>query len=92
MNKIILNNFIYSFPANHFEDYAEDCNIKPIKIKYKNWKNEISIRNIYPDEVWYGSTEYHKTLQFLLTAWDIDKQAFRDFALTDILEFIKSEK
>lgn len=89
MNKIILNNIKYSFPANHFEDYAEEYKIKSVKIKYKNWKNEIAIRNIYPNEIWYGSTEYHKEPQFLLSAWDIDKQAFRDFALIDILEFIK---
>lgn len=89
MNKIILNNRKYRFPANHFEDFAEKYKIKSVKIKYKNWKGEISIRNIYPDEVWYGSTEYHKEPQFLLSAWDIDKQAFRDFALIDIIEFIK---
>ncbi len=79
-------NIIYNFPANHFEDQRD---VKPIKIKYRNWKGEIGVRTIFPDETWFGFTEFHPTPQFLMKAWDVDKQAFRDFALMDIIEFIK---
>jgi len=37
----------------------------------------------------FGSTEYHKEEQWLLRAWDVDKQDYRTYALKDILEWIK---
>jgi hypothetical protein len=39
--------------------------------------------------MWYGHTEYHKEDQWLLKALDLDKNAERDFAVKDILRFIK---
>ena len=63
--------------------------IPPLLIKYKNWKGIISIRKIIPDYVWYGTTDFHKDIQYLLHAWDVEKQAYRDFAIGEILEFIK---
>lgn len=76
--------FLYA-PADMLSNYS----IKPIQIRYKNYKGIISIRKIYPDKVWYGSTEFHPEPQFLLCAYDVDKNDYRNFALSDILEYIK---
>ena len=43
-------------------------NAKSLEFEYKNWKNEISIRKVYPDYIWYGHTEYHKEDQYLMKA------------------------
>jgi len=61
----------------------------PIKVKYKNYKNEISIRTIIPLRVHYGNTQFHPENQWLLEVWDVDKDASRTYAMQDIIEFIK---
>jgi len=60
-----------------------------IKVKYKNWKGEIGIRNIIPKQIHYGSTNYHKENQWLMDVFDVDKDAQRTYAIMDIIEFIK---
>ncbi|MGB0848221.1 MAG: WYL domain-containing protein [Thiolinea sp.] len=54
------------------------------KIDYTNWKGETRERRINPGRVWYGDTEFHPKRQWLLQAFDIEKQAVRNFALADI--------
>jgi hypothetical protein len=52
-------------------------------VHYTNWRGETSRRRIIPKSVRYGSTEWHPEPQWLLRAWDDDKQADREFALKD---------
>lgn len=53
-------------------------------INYTNWEGITADRKIQPLHIWFGTTEYHKTPQFLLNAIDLDKDAERDFAMNDI--------
>ncbi|WNT48162.1 hypothetical protein SPLA5a_PHROGS00079 [Salmonella phage SPLA5a] len=39
--------------------------------------------------MWFGSTEYHKEPQWMIKAYDVEKDAIRDFAVNDIVEFIR---
>ena len=55
----------------------------PLKIMYTNYRGETSERNIIPSMVWFGATDWHPVPQWLVTAWDMDKNATRDFALAD---------
>jgi len=55
---------------------------------YKNWKNETGIRVVIPNNLWYGSTEFHKEEQWFLKAFDVEKSADRDFAVKDIIKFL----
>ena len=59
-----------------------------VKILYTNWKGETKYRNIIPINVEFKSTEWHKEEQWILNAFDIDKQANRGFAIKDIKEWI----
>ncbi|WP_287206617.1 hypothetical protein [Mesorhizobium sp.] len=52
-----------------------------LKVHYTNWRGETSLRTITPSSVYYGSSEWHPEPQWLLTAYDHDKLAVRDFAL-----------
>ena len=61
----------------------------PIKVKYKNYQGITSIRTIIPQQIHYGSTDYHKEDQWLLDVFDVEKDALRTYALMNILEFIK---
>ena len=68
--------------------------VKPITFTYRNWKGEVSERNVIPIKLWRGSTEFHIGNQLLLTAWDVDKKAERTFVVADIIhhsrQFFKS--
>ena len=55
-----------------------------ISFEYVNYKGTKSTRNVIPMSLRFGSTEYHTGNQWLLVAYDIDKQAKREFALKDI--------
>ena len=61
---------------------------KQVKILYTNWKGKTSYRNIIPKSIEFKSTEWHKEEQWILNAFDIDKNAYRGFALKDVKEWI----
>jgi len=74
---------------NHKDSCPHYKSNKLVKVKYKNWQGEISIRTIIPQNIYYGNTEYHKEDQWLLEVWDVEKDAPRTYAMLDIIEFIK---
>ena len=57
---------------------------KVVSIVYTNYRNETSVRKIIPERIWFGKTEWHPEDQWLLDAYDVDKNAKRSFALKDI--------
>ncbi len=60
---------------------------KVVRILYKNYRGETAYRNILPEKIWFGSTEWHKEEQWRLDAHDIEKDALRNFAMDDIQEW-----
>ncbi len=54
-----------------------------ISMVYRNYEGKIGDRKIIPRGLWFGETEWHKGAQWLLRAFDVDKGAERDFALSD---------
>jgi len=57
---------------------------KIVIINYTNWKGVTALRKIIPIEIFFGATEWHKEEQWLLRAYDVDKNAERSFAIKDI--------
>lgn len=55
-----------------------------VVIGYTNWRGEYGEREIVPMHPWFGATDWHPELQWLLKAWDVAKDAERDFAIKDI--------
>ena len=53
------------------------------RLVYTNWRGETSERTITPMHVWFGATDWHPEPQWLLRAWDHERNAERDFALKD---------
>lgn len=53
-------------------------------VEYTNWRGETARRTIIPIRMWWGETEWHPQEQWMLTAWDVEKEATRDFAWQDI--------
>ena len=57
---------------------------RKIVIAYTNYRGERSIREIVPEKIWFGSTEWHPGQQWLMRAYDLQKRSIRDFALADM--------
>ena len=62
-----------------------------VTILYTNYRGETAVRRILPSHedharqaLWFGSTAWHSTPQWLLTAMDLEKGERRDFAVSDI--------
>jgi predicted DNA-binding transcriptional regulator YafY len=58
-----------------------------IVIDYTNHRGERAWRSIKPVALRFGSTRWHREPQWLLEAYDLDKQTSREFALTGIHSF-----
>lgn len=56
----------------------------PLEFGYTNWRGEFAIRRAIPMAPHFGATEWHPEPQWLLTMWDVEKDAERDFAINDI--------
>lgn len=63
---------------------AEIVASKAITIDYTNHRGERATRRIVPVYLWWGFTDWHPTEGWLLHAFDLDKQAYRDFAWSGI--------
>lgn len=53
-----------------------------VVVIYTNYRGETAQRTIRPERLWFGTTDWHPTPGWLLKAWDFDKRAYRDFAMS----------
>jgi predicted DNA-binding transcriptional regulator YafY len=60
---------------------------KTIKILYTNYRGEKGHREILPEKIWFGSTQWHEEEHWLLDALDVKKGESRNFAMKDIHEW-----
>ena len=54
-----------------------------IHFRYTNWRGETSMRHASPISLRFGTSEWHRKPQWLLCAFDHDKNEAREFALSD---------
>lgn len=63
-----------------------DEQFPPLHFTYKNYKGEISKRQVRPLTVWYGKNEpYHTEDAWMMTAYDLDKKALRSFVIKEMI-------
>ena len=55
-----------------------------LEFDYVNWKGEQSHRKVEVLDFFYGSNAYHREEQWLLYAIDLEKGAYRMFAMKDM--------
>lgn len=70
-----------SFPADAPVGETEG---PPLTFTYRNYRGEVAERTAIPKRLWWGSTEWHPEPQWFVTAFDLEKQAARDFAWKDM--------
>lgn len=58
--------------------------VEVVAFYYRNWRGEISKRRAIPRSFRFGVSDYHTERdQWLMLAYDLDKNAEREFALQD---------
>ncbi len=57
---------------------------RDVMIDYTNWRGERGVRRITPSSMRFSATEYHPKPQWLIDAFDHEKQASRTFAVADV--------
>jgi len=57
---------------------------KQVWIDYTNYRGKRGWRYIEPIRIDFSSTEFHPELQWLMKAWDQEKETLRTFAMKDI--------
>jgi len=60
-----------------------------VEVIYKNWRGETRPRKIIPLDFHYGNTEWHPDNQLLLRVWDLEKKDYREYAVRDIVEWVR---
>lgn len=60
-----------------------------VRVRYKNWKGEVEVRRIIPQlyDMRFDKDEWHPEPQYLLEVFDEDKDTYRTFAMSGILEW-----
>ena len=58
-----------------YEDHPQ------LRFAYVNHKGECAMRNVRPIRLLHGTTPYYKEPQWLLEAFDLDRQEIRRFAV-----------
>lgn len=58
-----------------------------VLFEYTNHRGETRQRVVRPGQTWFGSTKYHPERQWILSAYDFEKNAYRDFAMKDIKDW-----
>lgn len=56
-------------------------------INYTNYRGETGPRQIVPLSISFKASEYHKEPQWLMSVYDLDKEARRDMAIKDMTDW-----
>lgn len=83
------NGYSQILPIDFNKRFGDAISQKPLHFTYRNYKGIISDRKVIPSNIYFGSTEYHKDSQWLLSGFDLDKIQDRVFAMNDIIGFGK---
>jgi predicted DNA-binding transcriptional regulator YafY len=58
-----------------------------VYLTYRNHRGEEGLRRIVPRSIEFTATEWHPEPQWVLHAFDLDRDAERTFALKDVLRW-----
>lgn len=70
--------------SDHIAPEAGQRAPEPLRVVYRNWRGETAVRRILPNTVTWCSTEHHPEPQWIMRAFDVDREVWRDFAMRDM--------
>lgn len=53
-------------------------------LDYVNHRGERATRRVEPRRVWFGNTDWHEDEQWLVECYDFDREAIRNYAVSEI--------
>lgn len=74
---------IIAYTSGGLREKVKPDHAKSLMFGYTNYRGEAAVRTAIPERIYWGATEYHPEPQWLLEAWDSEKEAIRIFALGD---------
>lgn len=77
-----------NLPSNEPEAMEKIAMGMTIQFDYVNWQGVHASRKAEVQSIRYGSTEFHPEEQWLMSAWDSEKQANRVFAMKDMTNIV----
>lgn len=57
-----------------------------LRFTYKNYRGEVAERTVIVHGIWWGKTEFHPELQWLMVAYDVPNDKERTFAMRDMTD------
>lgn len=63
---------------------AEGLHHQVIEFDYVNWRGEAARRQVKPMTVRWGTSDWYKEPQWLLSCWDLERKDVREFALANM--------
>jgi predicted DNA-binding transcriptional regulator YafY len=57
---------------------------REVEIDYTNYRGKRAVRRVKPLDLTFRSTEWHPEMQWVMRAFDVEKQEIRFFAMKDI--------
>lgn len=61
-----------------------NSNKKAVSILYTNYRGKTAIRQVIPKNICFEKTDWHPDEQWILEAFDLEKNANRGFTMKDI--------
>lgn len=77
-----------NLPSNEPEAMEKIAMGMTFQFDYVNWQGVPASRKAEVQSIHYGATEYHPEPQWLMSAWDLEKQANRVFAMKDMTNIV----
>ncbi len=74
------------------KDVAGSNHSPVLKFLYTNHRGELATRSVVNPVFFYGATEYYPDVQWLVSAFDLEKDAQRTFALNNIQAFMRNDE
>jgi predicted DNA-binding transcriptional regulator YafY len=66
---------------------GESSSERVVEIGYINHRSVRSFRRVEPLRLWFGSVKWHPGPQWIMEAFDLEKQANRSFAMNGIFSW-----
>ena len=58
-----------------------------VEIGYRNWRGETAQTKIIPEHIFFGSVEWNLEDQWILTAYDLQRDGYSQFPLKDVFSW-----
>lgn len=63
-----------------------------LAFNYVNYRGQTGRRKVRPLSIRWGTSDWYKTPQWLLSCWDLDKDDMREFAIANMTDIVQENR